>query len=302
MERETRESNFDYKSLSQNGKTIVEYVWLGGTGSDLRCKAKTISRPVNSVDDLDEWNYDGSSTWQAPGEDSEVMLRPVALFNDPFRGAPNKIALCETYHPDGTPSISNFRHFAAKIFEKQGNHEPWFGIEQEYVILVPTGTGVTWPLGFPLGGYPKPQGSYYCSVGTRFNHGREISEAHYRACLAAGVEIYGTNCEVMPGQWEFQVGTCNGIAAADHLWMARYLLHRVAETFGVEVTFEPKPMKGDWNGSGCHTNYSTTETRNDVGMKSIIGQLDKLSLAHTDMIHLYGEDNHYRLTGNIFLT
>ena len=292
-----KQINFDYNSLDQNGKVIVEYVWLGGTGHDMRCKAKTVSKEVNSVDDLDEWNYDGSSTWQAPGDNSEVIIKPVALFNDPFRGGSNKIVLCETYHPDGTPTVSNFRYFAKKIFDGCVEQEPWFGIEQEYAILQPTGTGLTWPLGWPMGGFPKPQGSYYCSVGSRFNFGREISEAHYRACLAAGVQIYGTNCEVMPGQWEFQIGTCTGIDAADHLWMARYLLHRVAELFNVEISYDPKPIKGDWNGSGCHTNFSNNDSRNDVEMEKIKEQLEKLSLAHCDMITLYGEDNHHRLTG-----
>ena len=294
-------SNIDFKGLDQQGNTIVEYVWLGGTGSDLRCKSKTLSRPVNSVEDLEEWNYDGSSTWQATTENSEVLIRPVALFNDPFRGAPNKIALCDTYNTNGTPTVTNFRHFAQKIFEKQGDHAPWFGIEQEYAILTPIGTGLTWPYGWPLGGYPKPQGSYYCSVGTRFNKGREIMEAHYKACLNAGVKIYGTNCEVMPGQWEFQVGTCNGIEAADHLWMARFLLHRVAEAFNVDVNYDAKPIKGDWNGSGCHTNFSTNATRNDKDMTAIISQLEKLKEAHTEMIVLYGESNHERLTGIIYL-
>jgi glutamine synthetase len=297
MEQVENKVKFDFQSLDQGGKTIVEYVWLGGTGSDLRCKAKTYDGPITKVEELDEWNYDGSSTWQAPTESSEVLLRPVALFNDPFRGAPNKIAMCETYHVDGTPTVTNFRHFASKIFEKQGKHEPWFGIEQEYAIMVPLGTGVTWPLGWPLGGYPKPQGSYYCSVGTRFNKGREVMEAHYKACLNAGIKIYGTNCEVMPGQWEFQVGTCNGIEVGDHLWMARYLLQRVGEIYGVEISIDPKPIKGDWNGSGCHTNYSTTETRNDDNLKTIHSHMEKLSESHEAMIALYGEDNHHRLTG-----
>ena len=300
METAAATTTFDYQSLDQKGKTIVEYVWLGGTGQDLRCKAKTFDRPINSVDDLEEWNYDGSSTWQATTEDSEILLRPVALFNDPFRGAPNKLVLCETYHVNGQPTVTNFRHFAAKIFANLGEHDPWFGIEQEYAILTPIGTGLTWPLGWPLGNYPKPQGSYYCSVGTRFNKGRDIMEAHYKACLNAGVQIYGTNCEVMPGQWEFQVGTCKGIEVGDHLWMARYLLHRVAEKFNVEVSIDPKPIKGDWNGSGCHTNFSTNSTRNDTNMESIHHQLEKLSEAHSDMIELYGEDNHFRLTGKLF--
>lgn len=300
METEHVKSNLDYKSLSQNGKVIIEYVWLGGTGNDLRGKSKTYEKEITSVEDLDEWNYDGSSTWQAPTEASEILLRPVALFNDPFRGVPNKICLCDTYHPDGTPTVTNFRFFANKIFNKAGDEDPWFGIEQEYAILKPIGTGLSWPLGWPIGGYPKPQGSYYCSVGSRFSIGREIADAHYKVCLNAGVQIYGTNCEVMPGQWEFQIGNCKGIDIGDHLWMARYLLQRVAETFGVEISIDPKPIKGDWNGSGCHTNYSTNGTRNDTEMKEIYAHLERMAEAHLEVIPLYGEDNHYRLTGKYF--
>jgi len=234
---------------------------------------------------------------QAETESSEVLIRPVALFNDPFRGVPNKIALCETYHVDGTPTVSNFRHFAQKIFDKAGDIDPWFGIEQEYTLMKSIGTGLEWPLGWPVGGFPKPQGPYYCSVGNKVNYGREVMNAHYKACLNAGIKIYGTNCEVMPGQWEFQVGNCKGIEAADHLWMARYLLHRVGEYFGIDISISPKPIHGDWNGTGCHTNYSTEDTRNDREMTNILGQMKKLEITHSRLVNLYGEDNHLRLTG-----
>lgn len=126
---------FDYLKLDQGKKTVVEYVWIGGTGLDLRSKAKTYEKEILTVEDLDEWNYDGSSTYQAPTNNSEVLLRPVALFLDPFRLAPNKIALCEAYTVDGKPVNSNFRHFCKKIFDKGFKEfEPWFGIEQEYTL------------------------------------------------------------------------------------------------------------------------------------------------------------------------
>ena len=253
--------SFDFSKLSQNGKTMVEYVWIGGTGMDIRSKSKTYTKPIKSLDDIDDWNFDGSSTYLAPTDNSEVILKPVAMYTDPFRGDPNKIVLCATYFIDGTPTVTNFRYHAEKILsQKESENEPMFGVEQEYVMKNCVGTTGGIPLGFPVGGYPEPQGPYYCTVGAKYAHGREIMEAHYRVCLAAGLSIYGTNSEVMPGQWEFQIGTCKGIQTADELWIARYLLLRVGEYFKVDIDFSPKPVHGNWNGSGCHTNYSDNKS------------------------------------------
>jgi glutamine synthetase len=300
MEEVINKPAFDFNPLDQHGNTIVEYVWIGGTGLDIRCKAKTYSKPVNSLEDVDEWNYDGSSTYQATTESSEVTIRPVALFNDPFRGAPNKIVLCSAYHADGTPTNTNFRHFAEKIFKQTEAEDPWFGMEQEYIFVRNYGRDLVNPLGWPRGGFPKPQGQYYCSIGSSNNIGREVMEAHYKACLNAGVKIYGTNAEVMLGQWEFQVGTCRGIEAADHLWMARFLLRRVGEFYGVDVNFDPKPVLGDWNGSGCHTNYSTNGTRAEGGIKVVYQHLENLGKTHQRLVSIYGENNQHRLTGKLF--
>jgi len=201
--------------------------------------------------------------------------------------------MCDTYTPDGDPLPTNTRYRAAKVFEKVVLHKPWFGIEQEYTLLTTTKR----PLGWPEGGYPAPQGPYYCSVGADRAFGRQIVEAHYRACLFAGIAIAGINAEVLCGQWEYQVGPLEGIHAADHLWVSRYLLHRVAESFGVLVTFDPKPVSGDWNGSGCHTNYSTETMRNPGGLTIIFKAVEKLSKKHLEHIEIYGIGNGRRLTG-----
>jgi glutamine synthetase len=267
---------------------------------DLRSKLKNYKGEIKEVNQLEEWNYDGSSTGQAPTENSEVLIRPVALFDDPFRGKPNKLAFCETYHVDGTPTNTNFRHFARKIFDKgTTEHEPHFGIEQEYFMFKKVGEGnqVSWPLGWPIGGYPKPQFQYYCGNGASNAYGRDLMEAHLKACLNAGVQLYGTNGEVAPGQWEFQVGTCRGIDIGDHLWMARFLLQRCGESFGIDVDFSAKPIKGDWNGSGCHTNYSTKHTMAKGGYSVILDHCKKLDKEHKTSISLYGKSNHERLTG-----
>jgi len=158
------------------------------------------------------------------------------------------------------------------------------------------------PLGWPKHGFPGPQGPYYCAVGANNVYGRDIMEAHYKACLYAGITITGTNAEVMPAQWEFQVGPCEGITMGDHLWVARYLLQRVAEDFGVVISFDPKPIPGDWNGAGAHCNYSTKDMRTPgIGMAAIDEAIKKLSHRHWQHIQKYdphnGEDNKRRLTG-----
>lgn len=281
-----------YLDLDQGDKVIAEYVWVDGTGH-LRSKARTLAKKVSTPDQLPEWNFDGSSTNQAPGHDSDVYLKPVAVYRDPFRRGDNVVVLAECFNNDGTPNKFNHRHEAAKLFRAHEQAEIWFGLEQEYTLF----DMYDQVYGWPRGGFPAPQGPYYCGVGAGKVHARDVVEAHYRACLYAGIEISGINAEVMPSQWEFQVGPCTGIKMGDQLWMARYFLHRVAEEFGVKISFHPKPLKGEWNGAGCHTNVSTKEMRAPGGIKHIEQAIEKLSKRHAEHIKLYGSDNEQRLTG-----
>jgi len=284
--------------LDQKGKVLAEYVWLGGAyttgGFDMRNKTKTLFKKVTKVEELPVWNYDGSSTGQAPGEDSEVILKPVRIYSDPFRGGDNIIVMCECLTPKMEPIPTNTRRGAEAMFNKKLDEVPWFGIEQEYTLFEKDRHT---PLGWPVGGFPREQGPYYCSAGTDVCYGRDIMEAHYEACLFAGVEIAGINGEVMPGQWEYQIGPCVGIQSGDDMWMSRYLMIRVCEKQGVNVSFDPKPIPGDWNGAGCHTNYSTKVMREAGGYGQIIAAIEKLGKKHDEHIKVYGEGNERRLTG-----
>nr|VDC93864.1 unnamed protein product [Brassica oleracea] len=286
-------------NLSDSTKQIIaEYIWIGGSGMDIRSKARTLPGPVSDPSKLPKWNYDGSSTGQASGDNSEIILYPQAIFRDPFRRGDNILVMCDAYTPAGDPIPTNKRHKAAKIFSHPNvaKEVPWYGIEQEYTLMQ---KGVNWPIGWPIGGFPGPQGPYYCGVGADKAIGRDIVDAHYKACLYAGIGISGVNGEVMPGQWEFQVGPVEGISSGDQVWVARYLLERITEISGVNVSFDPKPVpvSGDWNGAGAHCNYSTKTMRNDGGLAVIKKAIEKLQVKHKEHIAAYGEGNERRLTG-----
>lgn len=282
-------------------KQLIEYVWLGGSGQDFRSKCRVLKTPVRSIEDIPVWNYDGSSTGQADTQTSEVEIRPAKMIPDPFRGGHHKIVLCETYHLDGRPTASNFRFYAKKILEESAcvRENIWFGIEQEYILCKEEGPEFKIvPVAWTEGKIRKPQGIFYCGVGAGRAIYREIPELHLKACMHAGLEMSGINAEVFPGQWEYQVGICEGLDVCDQLWLSRYLLYRVCEDFEILPVFDPKPFKGEWNGSGCHTNISTKSTRDASDkVKSIEEMLIKAKPHHTTLISLMGENNDERMTG-----
>lgn len=288
----------NFANLDQNGMYQAEYIWIGGSGMDIRCKTKTMNKIATSISDFPVWNYDGSSTNQAPGRDSEVYLIPVAFYPDPFRPTKgNFLVLCEACLPDGknTPIPTNTRRACKEIMDRMPvDTDPWFGMEQEFTLFC--NDGVT-PLGWPKGGFPGPQGPYYCSVGAENAYGRQVVEAHYKACLYAGLKISGINGEVMPGQWEYQVGPAVGMEAGDMVWISRYILWRVCEDFNVIVSVDPKPIAGDWNGAGMHTNFSTMPMRKDGGFDVIMEAIGRLEKKHDVHVANYGAGNERRLTG-----
>jgi glutamine synthetase len=240
--------------------------------------------------DFPIWGFDGSSTNQAPGDKSDCVLRPVFSCPDPIRGGDNKLVLCEVLLIDMTPHPTNTRAACAAIEEKYKDDDFWFGIEQEYTFFAGSR-----PLGFPEQGFPAPQGGYYCGVGADEVFGREVVEAHLEACLTAGLNIAGINAEVMPGQWEFQVGPLGPTAVSDHLWLARWLLYRVGENYGVSATLDAKPVRGDWNGAGAHTNFSSKAMRESY--EPNIAAAEALGRRHELHIANYGFGIEDRLTG-----
>lgn len=285
--------------------TMVEYIWLDGNTptQKLRSKTRMLERKDGglSLEDLPVWSFDGSSTLQAEGSDSDCMLKPVRLIPDPVRGPENYLALCEVYNSNMSPHASNTRATLRRVLEAGGKeHDPWFGFEQEYTFFQ-EGRPYAWP----EKGVPEPQGPYYCGVGSDRAWGRPIVEEHARACIAAGIMIYGINAEVMPAQWEFQIGyrgldseKADALIVSDHLYLSRWLLERISEDYGVEVSYHPKPMKGDWNGAGCHTNFSTKKLRaSETGSACIEKAIENLEKTHAKHIVCYGEGLEKRLTG-----
>ncbi|CAE8644215.1 unnamed protein product, partial [Polarella glacialis] len=279
---------------------LAEYVWLDAKQVP-RSKTMTMTSRPSKVSDLRVWNYDGSSTEQADGHNSEVLLKPRAIFNDPFRGPPHVLVMADCWNAwDDKPAIGNTRAECAANMTKYKQLDPWFGIEQEYTLMVPgkVGEKATVPLGFNKdGSAPAPQGPYYTSAGFGVAIGRPIADEHYTMCMEAGVKISGINAEVMPGQWEYQIGPCRGVEIGDHMTMARYIMLRVTEKHGVVCSIDPKPAEGDWNGAGCHTNFSTTAMRAKGGYEVIIKVCEAFGKVVKQHIQDYGEDNDKRLTG-----
>ena len=266
-----------------NNISFAEYIWLDGGNptQGVRSKARMVELPSNpEASDFPSWSFDGSSTNQAEGDDSDCLLQPVSVYNDPLRNGNHYLVLCEVLNPDGTPHSSNRRAALRKALENGGKElEPWLGFEQEYTLFQHGR-----PLGFPESGEAAPQGPYYCGAGNANIYGRPLVEEHAAACVQAGLLFYGINAEVMPGQWEFQIGyrgfadeSGDALRACDDVWVGRYLLHRIGEKHGIDVSFSNKPAKGDWNGAGMHTNFSTAYTRApNYGTEAIMAIVEAL--------------------------
>lgn len=292
----------------KNLKT-VEYIWLDGhlPVSQIRSKTRLVSfseipkTGTPQINKFPQWSFDGSSTNQAIGEDSDCLLQPVCVVDDPLENGGDYLVLCEVLNPDGMEHASNSRQFLREALDAGGaEQDPWAGFEQEYTMFKHN-----IPLGWPEYGFPAPQGPYYCGVGSSQIFGRDLAIEHQNACIKAGLAYYGMNAEVMPGQWEFQIGyrgvegeDVGVLNMSDHMWIARWLLHRLSEKYGIHISLENKPVKGDWNGAGMHTNFSTNLIRDPKKGKKAIGDaILSLAAAHREHIEVYGDKLEERLTG-----
>lgn len=285
--------------------SFAEYIWLDGAEPTQTLRSKTRILDIQGEPSLDvfpEWGYDGSSTNQASGDNSDLVLKPVNFINDPLKSAGDFLVFCEVFNPDGTAHETNHRAKLRQVLLAGGaESEPMIGFEQEYTLFYEGR-----PLGFPENGFPQPQGPYYCGVGADRIFGRELVEAHTQACVDADILIYGINAEVMAGQWEYQIGyrgfegdNNDILNACDHRHFAAWLMHRLGEEFDIVVSFDNKPMKGDWNGAGCHTNFSTKQMRRkETGKKAIDSAIEALSKKHKEHVVLYGAGLSDRLTGD----
>ena len=275
--------------MSKDKKFKLEYVWLDGylPEPNLRSKTKIVDTAPKKVADLAQWGFDGSSTQQAEGKSSDCILKPVALYPDSTR-VNGFLVMCEVMLPSGEPHPSNFRQTVEE------DADLWIGFEQEYFFMEDGR-----PLGFPEDGFPAPQGPYYTGVGYK-NVGdiaRQIVEEHIDVCLDAGINLEGINAEVAKGQWEYQIFAKGSKKVCDDMWISRYLLFRLAEKYCLDVELYCKPIKGDWNGSGMHTNFSTTMLREQGGKEYFEKLMAAFNKYRDEHIAAYGPDNHLRLTG-----
>jgi glutamine synthetase len=309
------------RNITTNSNKIgVEYLWTGTdntfsvnnlniTKKRFYTKVKTIElkntyAPIKlTLADIPIWSFDGSSTGHivptSSNANTEVILSPVKLYDHPFPTESIKyLVLCDTYDINSVPNKFSTRANVINTFLTNSNLIPWYGLEQEYVFMNALNDGIYgWDMTNPAL-WPQ-QNDHYCGLSIYCKKLRPIVEDHYNRCLKIGINISGFNAEVMPSQWEFQIGPSVGIDAADDLVTARYILERLAESNDLYINYHPKPLP-NYNGSGCHHNFSTTQTRqlNADTCRAFYSLLfEKFNAKHEETMKYYGANNTLRLTG-----
>jgi len=283
----------------------LEYVWLDGNSTrNLRSKVRYEDWVMDSQSGnmsreavlarMPEWSYDGSSTNQADTFESDVILHPVRVYQNPLEVSEmaSFIVLCDTYYTDGTPHKTNSRHALQQLIEKYEESDTMqFSVEQEYTFLDEDNLPVKWNC-------EMEKGQNYCGVGSQNVNHRIVVEQHAFACMQAGIDIFGTNAEVLVSQWEYQLGPKGAMETADDLWVSRYLLHKLTEGQSFYASLEPKPVEGEWNGAGAHINFSTDYMRSNSDRNYIESICEALGETHKKHMEVYGENNEARLTGD----
>jgi glutamine synthetase len=281
-------------------RVVADYLFIDGEG---KFRTKNRIEVVSNQIVFGDFSTDGSSTGQASETgNTEIILRPVYSVRNHLRPIESYIVLCETYDAvTNEPLPTNSRAEAAKYFEKD-DAKILFGPEQEY-YLQPRSTATSYLHTSP--------GTHYCGIHVDPTQ-QMIVDKHMEICMLAGLNFYGTNAEVSQNQWEFQLGPSLGIVSADQLIVARFLLEKIAANHGYNVCFDPKPYENR-HGSGCHINFSTKDTREEVAGKEVAGKevagkegtgitnilalMPKFEAKHAEHIAVYGKGNHHRLTG-----
>ena len=287
-------------------KCILEYIWLD-VNNNFRSKVKIEKLKLGfQASDLEIWNFDGSSTGQATGDDSEIFIKPYLILQSQTNTDINDnyyYVFCECLNTDiKTPHKTNTRTNAFEFFNQPEviSIDPMFGIEQEFFVFK-DGKPIVWK-----DEMTAPQGDYYCGNGGKsiLHSSRKFLDKVIDTLNRWGINTTGYNFEVAPGQMEIQI--CEkGIMAADYLIVLRFILTRYAEEYGWDIVLTPKPefLSGDkWNGSGCHVNFSTAEMRQttiqSISFDKTINLIQNMKESHSrDIMHFGSENNKFRLGG-----
>jgi len=286
---------------------VAEYIWVGGRGN-VRSKTRTLTRKPESPDDCSIWMFDGSSTAQATEAESDVYLVPRRVFEDPIRGPPHVLIVCEAVVHSMEPAAGNYRADATEAMVKYAGTDAWFSMEQEYSLNKAGKMGhdeagtkfACQPYAFDDDGNCGEEENFYCGVGglNVLEGHRFLVDDHYALCMASGIKIQHANLGVAAGSGCFQIGPCRGINIGDHLVAARWLLKVASEKYAdmFYISFNPQPVQGR-HGNGVNISFSSRQTRGEGGLQVVEKCCRALGRKHKETLQCYGTGHDERLTG-----
>jgi glutamine synthetase len=309
-------------TIADSVRVNVEYLWLDAkhhTRSKMRTlylshdEAADISLddPASALRVIPRWEFDGGATGQATAGGRECVLEPVHAIRHPFPlrplSIPTWLVMCELRIGSGRIHPTDTRAMTRHSFENSAvirDQRALFSAEQEFFFFdKATKAPHGWTIKSTL-----PRDEYYCGVNRSLKVEREIINELYEKCLACDIPICEASQEVSPAQWKYRIGPAPAPLIGDLLYFAKFILFRLCERHDLYPAFNPKPIKGDWNGSGCHFTISTRHTRHSVkdpadssrfscGSARIREITDKMSDNHEDFMRSTGSKNIERLTG-----